>query len=66
MTNRMGNAGTAILIGALANVAILVATTGVAHATHGQPEVLEPAAAAARLLDALAAWRTGPAAPTEG
>jgi hypothetical protein len=32
MTNRMGNAGTAILIGALANVALLVATTGVGHA----------------------------------
>ena len=29
------------------------------HGTHGQPEVLEPAAAAARVLDALTAWRTG-------
>jgi electron transfer flavoprotein beta subunit len=41
-------------------------TSGAAHTTHGQPETLEPAAAAARLLDALAAWRTGPSAQTEG
>src|SRR4051794_24026591 len=32
MTNRMGNAGAAILIGALANVGLLVAINGVAHA----------------------------------
>jgi electron transfer flavoprotein beta subunit len=33
-------------------------TAGAAHGTHGQPEVLEPAAAAARVLDVLTAWRT--------
>jgi hypothetical protein len=32
MPNRMGNAGTAILIGALATVSLVVATNGVAHA----------------------------------
>jgi electron transfer flavoprotein beta subunit len=37
-------------------------TAGAAHATHGQPEVLEPAAAAQRLLEALAAWDAGPSA----
>jgi electron transfer flavoprotein beta subunit len=41
-------------------------TAGVAHSTHGQPEVLEPAAAARRLLDALAAWGTRPAPEPEG
>jgi electron transfer flavoprotein beta subunit len=37
-------------------------TAGAAHATHGQPEVLEPAAAARRLLEALAGWDAGPSA----
>jgi electron transfer flavoprotein beta subunit len=41
-------------------------TASVAHSTHGQPEVLEPAAAARRLLDALAAWGSGPAPEPEG
>ncbi len=41
-------------------------TTGASHSAHGQPEVLEPAAAAARLLDAITAWRPGPTAQDEG
>jgi electron transfer flavoprotein beta subunit len=41
-------------------------TAGAARSTHGQPEVLEPAAAAKRLLDALAAWGTGPAPESGG
>jgi electron transfer flavoprotein beta subunit len=40
-------------------------TAGAAHVAHGQPEVLEPAAAAARLLEALAAWNARPAAQGE-
>jgi hypothetical protein len=34
MTNRMGNSGTAILLGALAGVTLVVATNGVARATE--------------------------------
>jgi electron transfer flavoprotein beta subunit len=41
-------------------------TTGASHTTHGQPEVLEPVAAAARLFDAIAAWRPGPPAQKQG
>jgi electron transfer flavoprotein beta subunit len=39
---------------------------GAAHRAHGAPEVLEPATAAARVLDVLTAWRTGPAAKGDG
>jgi electron transfer flavoprotein beta subunit len=42
---------------ALDRVRQLTATGAVA--THGQPEVLEPAAAAIRLLDSLVAWGFG-------
>jgi len=41
-------------------------TSAAASITHGQPEVVEPAAAAARLLEALAAWRSEPAPEAEG
>jgi hypothetical protein len=41
-------------------------TTGASHGTHGQPEVLEPPAAAARLIDAIASWRPGPTPQKEG
>ena len=34
MTNRMGNSGAAILIGALASITLVIATNGVARATE--------------------------------